>query len=199
MRDAENIRDVELLKPDLMGFICWQGSKRNVASAPLYLPRCTRVGVFVNPDIEYVLGKVKQLKLNLIQLHGDESSLLCKTIHEQTGLPIIKAISISNVQDLQKAKEYEGEACIDRFLFDTKCDCVGGCGVTFDWNILQEYRGNKHFLLAGGIDIEHAASIKALYRSIPQMDGVDLNSRFELSPAIKDIEKLKRMIELLRE
>ena len=95
MRDPENIRAVEeMIHPDMMGFIFWKGSKRYVSEVPSYLPKCTRVGVFVNPTEEEVLQKVTGFGLNAIQLHGQETPDFCQQIKSKTGLPIIKAISI---------------------------------------------------------------------------------------------------------
>ncbi|MBR3658605.1 MAG: phosphoribosylanthranilate isomerase, partial [Bacteroidaceae bacterium] len=95
MRDAQNIRDVERLLPDMMGFMCWSGSKRYVSQNPGYLPDVCRVGVFVNPTIDEVVQKVRELCLNRIQLHGAETPELCRAIHKATGLPIMKAIQVA--------------------------------------------------------------------------------------------------------
>ena len=153
MREPENIRAVEeQVKPDMMGFIFWEGSKRCVTKVPSYLPECTRVGVFVNPTEEEVLQKVKDFGLNAIQLHGQESPDFCRAIKEQTELPIIKAISIGEPDpSLFTLHSSQYEEIADIFLFDTKCKCVGGSGEQFDWDILQHYKGDTPFLLSGGI------------------------------------------------
>ena len=107
MREPENIRAVEeKIKPDMMGFIFWKGSKRYVSDVPAYLPKCTRVGVFVNPTEEEVLQKVTDFGLNAIQLHGQESPDFCCTIKERTSLPIIKAFSISESESSRFTLHY---------------------------------------------------------------------------------------------
>lgn len=190
MRDPENIRAVEALHPDMMGFICWEGSKRNVTQRPSYLPSCTKVGVFVNPSEEFILRMTEMLSLDAIQLHGKETPGFCKTIHDKTSLYIIKAFSIESRQDLDSVVQYEGMA--DQFLFDTKCKSVGGSGEQFDWSILQYYKGSTPFLLSGGIG--PGDEEKVLQWQHPQFAGIDLNSRFEDSPALKNINKLRTFI-----
>lgn len=191
MREPQNIRAVEeAVHPDMMGFIFWEGSKRNVATVPDYLPQCTRVGVFVNPTAEFVIEKVKDFALGAIQLHGGESVDFCRAIKECTGLPIIKAFSVSDVADLTNTSQYEGIATL--FLFDTKCKCVGGSGEQFNWEILQHYKGNTPFLLSGGIGPGDEEKVRRWRH--PRWVGIDLNSRFESAPAYKDVEALTNFI-----
>ena len=197
MRDPENIRAVEeMIHPDMMGFIFWKGSKRYVSEVPSYLPKCTRVGVFVNPTEEEVLQKVTGFGLNAIQLHGQETPDFCQQIKSKTGLPIIKAISIgesdSSLFTLHSSL-YEGIA--DFFLFDTKCKCVGGSGEQFDWDILQHYKGNTPFLLSGGIGPGDEEKVKRWHH--PECIGIDLNSRFETAPALKDAEALVKFMRIV--
>ena len=197
MRDPENIRAVEeMIHPDMMGFIFWKASKRYVSEVPSYLPKCTRVGVFVNPTEEEVLQKVTGFGLNAIQLHGQETPDFCQQIKSKTGLPIIKAISIgesdSSLFTLHSSL-YEGIA--DFFLFDTKCKCVGGSGEQFDWDILQHYKGNTPFLLSGGIGPGDEEKVKRWHH--PECIGIDLNSRFETAPALKDAEALVKFMRIV--
>lgn len=194
MRDPENIRAVEECKPDMMGFICWDGSRRNVTERPSYLPSCKRVGVFVDPDLQYVKQMVDMLSLDYIQLHGKESASLCESISRETGLPIIKAFSIGCKDDIQATETYDGVA--ELFLFDTKCPGVGGSGLQFDWNILSNYHGNTPFLLSGGIGPGDEERLRAWHH--PLWAGIDLNSRFEHSPAIKDAPLLREFLGKLK-
>lgn len=194
MRDPENIRAVEkLVQPDMIGFIFWEGSKRYVSEVPTYLPKCTKVGVFVNPTEEEVLQKVKDFGLNAIQLHGEESADFCCRIKEVTHLPIIKAFSIATASDIAATIHYEDVAKL--FLFDTKCKSVGGSGEQFDWNILQQYDGNTPFLLSGGIGSGDEEKISRWRH--PRWIGIDLNSRFETAPAYKDVESLAKFVNRL--
>ncbi len=196
MKEGQNIREVERLKPDMMGFICWEKSKRNVFPKPDYLPNVCRVGVFVDPTVDEVVGKTQELGLNRIQLHGNESAELCDEIHKTTRLPITKAISVNAKTDIEKYHNYEETAAVDLFLFDTKCKTMGGSGEQFDWDVLRFYCGKKPFLLAGGIGLGDESRI--LDFNHPQFAGIDLNSCFEIAPGIKDISKLEKFINTIR-
>lgn len=201
MRDGENIRRVEALAPDWMGFICWEGSRRHVPEVPDYLPvKCRRVGVFVNPSVEYVDTRIKELELDLVQLHGQETPGFCRAVKDLSNLKghpveIIKAFGIATGKPFPDTAAYE-EAC-DFFLFDTQTPTVGGSGQTFDWNMLSGYQGNTPFLLSGGIGPDSLPPLKEF--SHPYWAGVDLNSQFETSPARKDTEKLSAFLKALRE
>jgi phosphoribosylanthranilate isomerase len=188
MREAENIREVEALGIDLMGFIFWPKSSRYVSERPAYLPeKAKRVGVFVDETIEKVKDIAKAYQLDLIQLHGQESP----DYAEQLGnYRLIKAFNIASADDFAACAAYEGK--VDFFLFDTKGKRVGGNGEKFDWRVLKAYQGQTPFLLSGGIAPDDAARIKAIHH--PQFAGIDLNSRFEREPALKDINKLKTFL-----
>lgn len=195
MREADNIRDVEALGIDWMGFICWPKSSRNVDCRPSYLPsKCQRVGVFVDADMDFIQNRIEMLGLTRLQLHGKETPEECQQIATSTGLPITKAISVNSEKDIERASLYEGIA--DYLLFDTKCKCVGGSGEQFDWDILQHYTGTTPFLLAGGIGSDDAERVRSFHH--PRFAGIDLNSRFEISPALKDINKLKTFINKIK-
>lgn len=194
MRDADNIKAVETLHPCWMGFICWPKSKRYVDDTPSYLPECERVGVFVDADIPFIKAKIEQLKLTRIQLHGDESADFVRKVQEEFNLPIIKAISIANKKDIEKASAYHG--IVTHILFDTKCKCVGGSGEHFDWSILQHYNGPTPFIIAGGIGKEDVNTLCQLNH--PRLAGFDLNSRFEDAPSVKNIDKLNAFFTSVR-
>ena len=189
MRDAQNIREVEaVVRPQMMGFICWEQSRRYVSSVPAYLPtRCIRTGVFVNPSMSHLRQKINSLRLQRIQLHGDESPEYCQRIIQQTGLPITKSLSIRQVEDIEQYRQYEG--ICDLLLFDTKCKTRGGSGEQFDWDILTHYKGSGPFLLAGGIGPRDAERLREFRH--PMFLGIDVNSRFELSPGVKDVLLLR--------
>ncbi len=216
MRDAENIREVERLGIDMMGFICWEGSPRYVGEVPAYLPDCPRVGVFVNPSLDYVLERTKAFGFNFIQLHGTESPEFCKAVREKTGCKIIKAISLPrplqrrgerskacDIDGLDTDEELQrlfpppleglGEAFL---LFDTKCATHGGSGQQFNWEILRRYRGPLPFLLSGGIGPDDAERLTLFHHD--KCIGFDINSRFEVEPGIKDIEAIENFISTIR-
>ena len=191
MREAENIRELEAQGVDLMGFIFWPKSSRYVSERPTYLPtKCKRVGVFVDEGIEEVQRIAKEYALDFIQLHGHETP---DYIRQLDDLSIIKAFNIATADDFAACIPYEG--LVDYFLFDTKGKSVGGNGEKFDWSVLKAYHGRTPFLLSGGIGPDDATRIKAIRH--PRYAGIDLNSRFELSPALKDINKLKTFIQAL--
>ena len=191
MRDADNIRAVSELGIDWMGFIFWAPSSRYVSEKPTFLPtRQKRVGVFVDARIEEIRSKADEYALDLIQLHGSESPAFCERLKANSRQQLIKAFNIATQEDLEQTIPYEG--LVDYFLFDTKAKMVGGNGTQFDWSILSAYQGNTPFLLSGGIGPDDAEKVRNFHH--PQLAGIDLNSRFELSPALKDIEKLKQFI-----
>ena len=193
MREADNIRATEQLGVDWLGFIFWPNSSRYVATLPAYLPSAAkRVGVFVDASIEDVTNKANDYQLDIIQLHGHESREYVSEIRNR-GLTVMKAISISNRDDIATSKVYEGIA--NYFLFDTKCKTVGGSGEHFDWSVLNAYDGSTPFLLSGGIGPDDVERVRNFCH--PECIGIDLNSRFEISPALKDINKLKQFIQQL--
>lgn len=196
MRDADNIRAVESLGVDWMGFIFYGPSSRNVETLPSYLPQdVKRVGVFVDEDPLTVSLRVKQFGLEIVQLHGGEDPRYIGRIRALCpGITVVKALSIASDKDLDKASAYFG--MVEYFLFDTKAKLAGGNGVQFDWSILNSYRGTVPFILSGGIGPEDAARINAFNH--PMMEGIDLNSRFETAPALKDVESLKSFLSQIK-
>ena len=196
MREAENIREVEALGINWMGLIFWSKSSRYVSEMPDYLPQdVKRVGVFVNEDLDTVKKKADDYALDLIQLHGSESPDYVRALKTPSSInpltsSIIKAFNIATADDFEQTKDYEG--LVDYFLFDTKGPSVGGNGVQFDWDVLKDYHGKTPFLLSGGIGPDDAERIQAFHH--PQCIGIDLNSRFELSPGLKDITAIRKFL-----
>ena len=196
MRQSDNIRQVEALGIDMMGFIFWEPSARYVAQKPDYLPACARTGVFVNATPEYILSTVRTYGLSYVQFHGQESPEFCHHLRQnlnQSGLASvqpIKAFSISVPGDLASVRQYETPC---RFLlFDTKTPLPGGSGKQFDWQIMQYYSGTLPFLLSGGIGPNDAHRLQEFHH--PLCVGIDLNSRFEISPGLKDATLLKNFL-----
>ncbi len=195
MREAENIREVEALGIDLMGFIFWPKSSRYVSERPAYLPtNCKRVGVFVDEDIETVKRIADDYALDYIQLHGHESPEYCAQLK---GLKLIKAFNIATTEDFKQTEPYTG--IVDYFLFDTKGKSVGGNGEKFDWSVLSAYDDNTPFLLSGGIGPDDAEVLTSHFSPLTSKKcvGIDLNSRFEIAPGLKDINKLKDFLNAL--
>lgn len=216
MREPDNIRAVMDLGIDMMGFIFWEKSPRNVKQ--LYVPagtipdragnqlsncklsNCKIVGVFVDEMPQNVVTRVVNYHLDYIQLHGNESTVYIDNLR-RTLVPdiapdvkIIKAISIREADDVKRWRDYEGH--VDMLLFDTKCKCVGGSGEQFDWSVLDNYDGNIPFLLSGGIGPDDVERVKSFNH--PMCIGIDLNSRFEDEPALKNVDKLRDFINKVR-
>lgn len=207
MRDADNIRDISALEVDMIGLIFYPPSPRYVQQfssgagiIPDYAPDMgktpLRVGVFVDDMPQNIVTRVYNYKLDYIQLHGNEPRETLENLRAtidpdiRPKIKIIKSISVSSAEDIKKYKEYVGAA--DLFLFDTKCKTVGGSGEQFDWQVLQAYDGDVPFLLSGGIGPDDAERIKNFHH--PKCIGIDLNSKFEIEPALKDVEKLKQFL-----
>ena len=199
MRDPINICDVETLDVDCLGFIFYSRSQRYVPEAHEYVEaicRCkkNKAGVFVDESIENILYKSKMFQLNYLQLHGNETEDMCRELCHH-GYCVIKTFSIATATDFHQTERYRN--CCDYFLFDTKCADYGGSGKRFDWSLLKFYSGETPFLLSGGLMPNCTADIKQLNH--PQFAGIDLNSGFELSPAMKNVGQLKEFIEVIRQ
>lgn len=194
MRDPQNIRAVEQSRADLMGFIFFARSPRNVETLPSYMPTsCQRVGVFVNEKTETILRKATEFQLDYIQLHGGESPEQCKEIAMQ-GLKVIKVFSIASSTDLATTGLYEG--LCDYFLFDTACVEHGGSGRSFNWEILADYAGSTPFLLSGGINPQSIEALKNFRHA--RLAGLDINSGFEIEPALKDAAQVNEFIKQIK-
>jgi phosphoribosylanthranilate isomerase len=189
LKYPENIKQVAQLKPDFMGFIFYPESKRFVGDdfiMPAISPEIKKVGVFVNAPVSYIIDKVDEYKLDLIQLHGDESPAYCEVLNHV--IPVIKAFGVDEVFDFKILTPYE-KVC-SYFLFDTKTKEYGGSGKQFDWAYLEKYDSILPFFLSGGIGQEE---IKKVQGSTFKVLSVDVNSKFEIEPGLKDIEKLKKI------
>lgn len=218
MRDPENIHAVKELGIDFLGLIFWPKSSRyvkditvragNIPDIPIELGmnngperQPATVGVFVNEMPQTVVTHAYNYKLDYIQLHGEESPTYIDNL-KRTLIPdimpdikVIKAISIREADDVKRWRQYKDHT--DLILFDTKCDCVGGSGKQFDWSVLEGYDGDIPFLLSGGIGPEDAESVRRF--SHPMCIGIDINSRFETAPAMKDISKLRTFINEIKQ
>lgn len=189
-----NVAAVDALGVDLLGFIFYPNSPRCVATPPgeLLPTRAKRVGVFVDQDEDEILSAVGRYGLGGVQLHGAESPGFCRRL--RGGLPLgtllIKAVGVACSGDLANALAYEEVA--DCLLFDTHCATHGGSGRRFDWSLLSRYRGSLPFLLSGGLGPGDEERVRSFRH--PRCLGIDLNSRFELSPGVKDVDLLARFL-----
>ena len=194
---TENIMELIPLDIPRLGFIFYQMSKRYVYGKLIEdglkaIPKhIKKTGVFVNAEIAEIEQIIDQYHLDSIQLHGDESPEFCK--HFRTKTEVIKTISIKVKSSFETAKLYVN-AC-DLFLFDTQSEYYGGTGKTFDWQWLEAYTLDKPFYLSGGISMENFEEIKKINHN--KLIGIDINSKFEIRPGIKDIKKIKQLISLM--
>jgi len=190
-----NTAHVAALHPDYLGFIFWENSKRNYQGTLDAIPhRIKKVGVFVDASIAEIIEKIRSFGLVAVQLHGKESPEFCQELREKTkNIEIIKVFSVLDEFDFSLLAPYE-KVC-DFYLFDTKGKLPGGNGVTFDWTILKKYPSKKPYFLSGGIGLEEVKDLK-LFFEIPTSKychAIDVNSKFELQPGLKDIDKLKEL------
>lgn len=193
MKSPQNIQElIQEIDPDYMGLIFYQKSPRFVSeenSAWIKTLNIPKVGVFVNESIDNILNAIEKFGLSVIQLHGTESPDFLKILSSKTDAKIWKVISIGESVDWDSMNGYVG--LVEYFLFDTATKTHGGSGKKFDWSILKTYPFQQGFLLSGGIDESNADEIRELSKQVPQLVGVDLNSRFEDAPGLKNIDKLK--------
>ncbi|MGB3591099.1 MAG: phosphoribosylanthranilate isomerase [Nonlabens sp.] len=200
MRDVENIDQLQQLDFDFMGLIRYPKSKRFVDDNVVgklenYSYNKGTVGVYVNAQLEQILQDFIPLQLDIVQLHGDEDPAFAKALLE-LDIKIFKAFQITQGFDfngldpwITLGKEYKGKLF---FLFDTATVDYGGSGKKFDWTLLDQYCGEIPFMLSGGISREDAAAIKQIKHK--QLLGVDINSRFETDPGVKDIDAISEFL-----
>lgn len=215
MKYPDNIKEVATLQPDYLGFIFYGKSARYFDSVIPNLPKSIKkTGVFVDADLEDVIEKIKKYQLQAVQLHGNESPKYCNTLRKRhsefiseshhgnlkhvqidESFEIIKVFSIKNDFNFDLLKPYE--SVCDYYLFDTKGKLPGGNGFTFDWNVLNNYPSTKPFFLSGGIGLNEVESVLSFLRR-PESKycyAIDVNSKFEIEPGLKNIELLKEFKE----
>ena len=208
----KNTAEVATLRPDYLGFIFWQGSKRNFEGNMPELPAgIKKIGVFVDATLEDVLEKIRTYNLDGVQLHGNESVAYCTALknkcHQsevtkgdstELDLVIIKVFSIKDQFDFSVLETFE-DVC-DCFLFDTKGKLPGGNGYVFDWSLLKNYPSKKPYFLSGGIGLENIAQIKEFLKrpEAKYCHAIDVNSKFEVQPGLKKIKELKEFRKVLR-
>lgn len=178
----KNILAIEKAGADWTGYIFYPPSVRYAGNCEPCLSGCTdKVGVFVNASAEYIIRIAETWHLDIIQLHGNESIGLCTALAKK-GYRLIKAMSINSEHDFIHAYPYT-EVC-EYLLFDTPSASYGGSGLTFDWNVLNNYRFDTPFLLSGGIGPDSFDALMNFHH--PLWVGIDINSKFETAPGIKD-------------
>jgi phosphoribosylanthranilate isomerase len=196
MGDTVRMHQLATLPIDMLGFIFYPKSPRYVVGKIepdeiVKLPdHIQKVGVFVNATKDEILEFANIYHLNTLQLHGNETAELCKELKAE-GFTILKAFNLDNENDYEEYTPY-----CDYFLFDTPSAQHGGTGQKFDWTLLENYTGTTLFLLSGGIGPDDAEAVKKINH--PKFAGIDINSKFEVEPGVKDIPLLEAFFEALK-
>lgn len=207
MKYPENMEQVSQLTPDYMGFIFWEPSSRFFDGTIPELPETIgKVGVFVDASISFILERVKDLNLNLVQLHGKESPEFCTSLRgklkklagPETNIEIVKAVAVGRSFSFEDLHPYEGK--VDYFLFDSKGPLPGGNGFAFDWKLLEGYDLETPFFLSGGIGLAEVEKLRKFMGTslVKKCHAIDVNSAFELQPGLKDPRKLQSFIKEIR-
>ena len=196
MRDSDNIKQILEAEPDFLGFIFYEKSSRYVSEEQmkeiikLNFGETERVGVFVNESVEKIISFADQGFFDIVQLHGDESPEMVKNLKSE-GLEVIKVFSVGEDFDSKVLKKYSE---VDYFLFDTKGKLPGGNGKKFNWDVLEKKAINKPFFLSGGLDVEDVKVVENFNSKL--LYGLDFNSKLEMEPALKDVDRVKRVLKL---
>ncbi len=205
MTSTDQVMKLDEMGVAFAGFIFYPNSPRY---AYRFMPKAeikkikgkniNKVGVFVNAPAEEVLQTVDDCGLYLVQLHGDETPKYCEKIADY--VTVVKAFRLREDDNvLWKIKDYQDIA--DMFLFDTEGVGYGGTGKKFDWDVLKGLNIQKPFFLSGGIGPEDIGLLQEFARDPVAKDlfSVDVNSRFEMSAGVKDMDKLKKFIETIKQ
>jgi len=192
MGDTARMHQLATLPIDMLGFIFYPKSPRyvvgridpeEIAKLPASVQK---VGVFVNAESDEIHEIAESYFLTAIQLHGIESPELCRELKSE-GFTIVKAFNLNIENDYEAYTPY-----CDYFLFDTPSVKHGGTGQKFDWTLLENYTGSIPFLLSGGIGPDDAEAVKKINH--PKFAGIDINSKFEIEPGVKNKEQIKRFL-----
>jgi phosphoribosylanthranilate isomerase len=197
LKQPENIKAVAALKPDYMGFICYGPSPRYIDTLSSEVLQAIpgnihKTGVFVNETTEAISSLIDQYGFDTIQLHGDESPEFAAAFKGR--VTVIKAFGVDNDFDFSKLTAYVNK--VDYLMFDTKTTIYGGSGKVFNWDILNKYTLDTPFFLSGGISLDNIEEVKNITH--PQFYAVDLNSRFEDEPGLKNIQKLEKAFDIIK-
>ncbi len=193
-----NITEVAELQPDYLGFIFYNKSPRffDLEEIPSLSLGIKKVGVFVDATIDEILTTFEKYNLDVIQLHGNETKEFVLTLNMYLrlkfwdGYEVWKVFPVDDSFDFSKTRDFAKK--VDAFLFDTKGDNHGGNGKTFNWEVLKNYKYETPFLLSGGIGLEEVDELKELLKTDLPIHAIDVNSKFEIEPGLKNIEDLKR-------
>lgn len=191
----EQLRQLQELGVDYAGLIFFEGSKRYAGEVlkedreAIRSLAIKRVGVFVNTELAVIRQAIADYGLSAVQLHGDETDEFCLELMDK--VKVIKVFRIGGEVAIDTLTEPFLNVC-HYFLFDTDTSSYGGSGKQFDWSVLREAAIGKPFFLSGGIGPSDVEKIRAFQH--PFFYAVDVNSRFETEPGVKDLEKVKQFL-----
>lgn len=191
----DNMKEVIALDPDYAGFIFYNKSPRYVGEEFEMIDLTDdikSVGVFVNESVKKVQQVAVKYKLEFVQLHGNETPEYCVEL-KRSGIKIIKAFQIDEMFDFDLLENYS--STVDYFLFDTKTSSFGGSGKTFNWNLLKRYKMEKKYFLSGGISLDNFDAVANV--DLRKIEAIDVNSKFEVSPGLKNIQQIRLLQEKL--
>ena len=194
----DQIQELISLNTDFLGFIFYEKSPRFVLNH-LSLEEISeinhqgKVGVFVNESIEKIAEITEKAKLSFIQLHGDEDEKFIKDLRKNVKKEV-KLIKVFRVGETFNFQFSIFNSLVDYFLFDTDSKAFGGTGKTFDWQILNEIEIPIPYYLSGGISLENIHQLSTINQ---QPLALDINSKFETEPGIKNLEKIKKFTQIV--
>ncbi|MES2645643.1 MAG: phosphoribosylanthranilate isomerase [Bacteroidota bacterium] len=201
MTQPAQIDELETIGATFAGLIYYPKSPRYAlrhmtTSHIKSIKNINKVGVFVNASVEEVRHMVDECRLHMVQLHGDETPKYCEKIADY--ISVVKAFRIAPGDNIEwKIKDYM-DVC-DMFLFDTEGAGYGGTGKKFDWNMLKGSQIGKPYFLSGGITPDDVPAIKEFSKETvaKALFALDINSKFETAPGVKDLEKVRKFFEAL--
>ncbi|MES2516293.1 MAG: phosphoribosylanthranilate isomerase [Bacteroidota bacterium] len=194
LKQEHNIAELMQMQIDYMGFIFYKKSPRFAEELLSFdfvrtIPKHIKiVGVFVNESSYSIFNHVAHYNLDMVQLHGNESPELCAEL--KPYVKVTKTFQITDDFDFTQLANYL--SVVDHFLFDSSSINYGGSGKIFNWKLLELYNYKTTFFLSGGISEDHIREIKLL--NLPQLFAIDINSKFETKPGLKNTEQIKKFI-----
>jgi phosphoribosylanthranilate isomerase len=202
MTQMEQVEQLPGLGATFAGFIFYPKSPRYVfrhlTTTDLRRENnINKVGVFVNASVDEVLLMVDECRLHMVQLHGDETPRQCEKIADYVS--VVKAFRVSENDNIEWMIRPYMEVC-DMFMFDTMGAGYGGTGKKFNWSMLQDITVGKPFFLSGGIEPGDESSLLSFAQEPvgKALFAVDINSKFEISPGVKDMERVVAFIKGLQ-
>jgi phosphoribosylanthranilate isomerase len=199
----EQVNALDEMGVDLAGFIFYDKSPRYVRNkiSPEKMKkiggRIAKVGVFVNKDYEELMKTVEDYRLDMVQLHGDESERFCEKVANY--VTTIKAFRLSDNDPIEWMVRpfHEGS---QNYMFDTLGSGYGGTGKKFNWDVLKGVNINKLFFLSGGIEPGDEQRLNDFSKELVanKLFAIDINSKFEVSAGVKDIAKVKLFVGKLK-